>query len=231
MATMSRRALLAGAMALPCLPAWSQNFPSKPVRWIAPFAAGGNYDLTSRLVGEAMGRQLGQTVIVDNRPGAGGIVGTEAAANAPADGYTVVMGSFSVLFVAPYLASKPSMVPLVTPMHHAVWALGPDLRAGMARNWRGHLSQAERAGLRVRRGDGGTLQALIAAEAVQRVARRYQALPAAFTRAQKACAQRVRTPPSISPAAPRSWAPWSSKAARRARASSTRRWAARSPTG
>lgn len=75
------------------------------------------------------------------------------------------------------------LVPLVTPMHHAVWALGPDLRAGMARNWRGHLSQAERAGLRVRRGDGGTLQALIAAEAVQRVARRYQGLPAAFTRA------------------------------------------------
>ena len=58
MTSMSRRALLAGAMALPCLPAWSQNFPSKPVRWIAPCAAGGNYDLTSRLVGEAMGRRL-----------------------------------------------------------------------------------------------------------------------------------------------------------------------------
>ena len=116
MTRMSRRALLGGAMALPSLSAWSQNFPSKPIRWISPFAAGGNYDLTSRLVGEAMGRRLGQTVIVDNRPGAGGIVGAEAAANAPADGYTVVMGSFSVLFVAPYLAGKPSMVPLFTPI-------------------------------------------------------------------------------------------------------------------
>lgn len=96
--------------------AMAQTFPSKPIRWIAPFAAGGNYDVTSRLVGEAMSRQLGQTVLIDNRPGAGGIVGTEAAANAPADGYTVVMGSFSVLFVAPYLAGKPSMVPLFAPI-------------------------------------------------------------------------------------------------------------------
>jgi len=94
----------------------AQNFPSKPIRWIIPFAAAGNYDVTSRLVGEAMGRRLGQTVIPDNRPGAGGIVGLEAAANAPADGYSVVMGSFSVLRVAPYLAGKPSMVPLFAPI-------------------------------------------------------------------------------------------------------------------
>ena len=98
------------------LHAGAQNFPSKPIRWIIPFAAAGNYDVTSRLVGEAMGRRLGQTVIPDNRPGAGGIVGMEAAANAPADGYIVVMGSFSVLWVAPYLAGKPSMIPLFAPI-------------------------------------------------------------------------------------------------------------------
>lgn len=73
------------------------------------------------------------------------------------------------------------LVPLVTPMHHAIWRLGPDLRAGMARNWRGHLAQAERAGVRVRRGDRGTLAALVAAEAAQRVIRRYRALPEGFT--------------------------------------------------
>jgi len=106
----------ATAMAARGAPAWAQNFPSKPIRWIIPFAAAGNYDVTSRLVGEAMGRRLGQTVIPDNRPGAGGIVGMEAAANAPADGYTVVMGSFSVLWVAPYLAGKPSMIPLFAPI-------------------------------------------------------------------------------------------------------------------
>ena len=63
-----------------------------------------------------MSRNLGQTVLVDNRPGAGGLVGSEAAANAPADGYTVVMGSFSVLYISPYLAGKPSLVPLFAPI-------------------------------------------------------------------------------------------------------------------
>jgi tripartite-type tricarboxylate transporter receptor subunit TctC len=110
---MKRRELLGGGVALAAMTASAprtiaQNFPGRPIRWIAPFAAGGNYEVRSR--------QLGQTVLVDNRPGAGGIVGTEAAANAPADGYTVVMGSFSVLFVAPYLAGKPSMVPLFAPI-------------------------------------------------------------------------------------------------------------------
>lgn len=75
------------------------------------------------------------------------------------------------------------LVPLVTPLHHAVWTLEPDLRAGMAGNWRGSLRQAERAGLRVQQGDGDTLSALIASEAIQRLERRYQALPEGFSRA------------------------------------------------
>ena len=74
------------------------------------------------------------------------------------------------------------LVPLVTPMHHAIWRLGPNLRAGMARNWRGHLRQAERTGLQVRHGERGTLDALIQAELRQRTARRYRALPQGFTR-------------------------------------------------
>ena len=119
--TVSRRKLLGTGLALTATaaagtPVLAQNFPTKPIRWISPFAAGGNYDLTSRLVGEAMSRNLGQQVLVDNRPGAGGLVGAEAAANAPADGYTVVMGSFSVLFVSPYLAGKPSLVPQFAPI-------------------------------------------------------------------------------------------------------------------
>lgn len=73
------------------------------------------------------------------------------------------------------------LVTLVTPMHHAIWALGPDLRTGLARNWRGHLARSGRAGVRVRRGDRGTLPALVAAEAAQRAARRYRALPEGFT--------------------------------------------------
>ncbi len=108
--------LIATAGALAGAPAGAQAFPSKPIRWIIPFAAAGNYDVTSRLVGEAMGRRLGQTVIPDNRPGAGGVVGLDVAASAPADGYTVVMGSFSVMWIAPYMAGKPSMVPMFTPI-------------------------------------------------------------------------------------------------------------------
>jgi len=121
MSTIERRTVIgAGLAALASAGvgqrARAENFPSKPIRWVVPFAAGGNYDVTSRLVGEAMGRRLGQTVVPDNRPGAGGIVGMEVAANAPADGYTVVMGSFSVLWIAPYLAGKPPMVPLFAPI-------------------------------------------------------------------------------------------------------------------
>jgi tripartite-type tricarboxylate transporter receptor subunit TctC len=114
-----RRELLGAAAAVAAMTSPSargQTFPSKPVRWIIPFAPGGNYDVTSRLVGEAMGRKLGQQIVPDNRPGAGGVIGLEAAVAAPADGYTVVMGSFSVMWIAPYMAGKPPMVPLFAPI-------------------------------------------------------------------------------------------------------------------
>jgi tripartite-type tricarboxylate transporter receptor subunit TctC len=115
----ARRGVLGAAamMALPARgPASAQDFPSKPLRWVVPFPPAGNYDVTSRLVGEAMGRRLGQTIVMDNKPGAGGILGVEAALNAPADGYTMVMASFSVLFVAPLVAGKPSNLAAVTPL-------------------------------------------------------------------------------------------------------------------
>jgi tripartite-type tricarboxylate transporter receptor subunit TctC len=94
----------------------AEEFPSKPIRWVIPFAPGGNYDVTSRLVAEPMGRKLGQTVLIDNRPGAGGVVGLEAAVNAPADGYTIVMASFTVGYVAPVFAGKPPMLPVLAPV-------------------------------------------------------------------------------------------------------------------
>jgi tripartite-type tricarboxylate transporter receptor subunit TctC len=94
----------------------ADEFPSKPIRWVIPFAPAGNYDVTSRLVADPMGRKLGQTIIIDNRPGAGGVVGLEAAVNAPADGYTIVMASFSVAYVAPILAGKQSMLPMLAPV-------------------------------------------------------------------------------------------------------------------
>jgi len=94
----------------------ADTFPSKQIRWVIPFAPGGNYDVTSRIVAEPMGRQLGQTVLIDNRPGAGGVVGLDAAVAAPADGYTIVMASFTVGYVAPIFAGKQQMLQVLAPV-------------------------------------------------------------------------------------------------------------------
>jgi len=72
------------------VPAAAQEFPSGPVRFVVPLPAGGTMDIIARTVGQPVARALGQNVIVDNRPGGGGIIGTEAVARAPADGHTVL---------------------------------------------------------------------------------------------------------------------------------------------
>ncbi len=114
--TIGRRGLLAGGAALLGAPAFGETYPSKQIRWVIPFAPGGNYDVTSRLVAEPMGRDLGQTVLIDNKPGAGGVVGLENAVQAPADGYTIVMASFTVAYVAPIFAGKQQMLQVLAPV-------------------------------------------------------------------------------------------------------------------
>jgi tripartite-type tricarboxylate transporter receptor subunit TctC len=117
MMTIKRRSLLAGGMVtLGGVRAVADTYPSKPIRWVIPFAPGGNYDVTSRLVAEPMGRDLGQTVLIDNKPGAGGVVGLESAVQAPADGYTIVMASFTVGYVAPIFAGKQQMLQVLAPI-------------------------------------------------------------------------------------------------------------------
>src|SRR3982074_511622 len=85
--------LAAGAGALPALSriASAQAYPSKPVRVIVPFPPAGNNDLIARLIGQWLSERLGQPFIIDNRPGAGTNIGTEAAVRAPADGYTLLI--------------------------------------------------------------------------------------------------------------------------------------------
>src|SRR5258706_15066734 len=82
-------------------PAQEQTYPSKPIRFIAPFAPGGGSDYTARLFAQKLGERFKQSVIVDNRPGAGGDLGTAIAIAAPADGYTllVVPGSYPAKIV------------------------------------------------------------------------------------------------------------------------------------
>jgi len=116
MMTIGRRGLLVGGAALVGAPALADTYPSKQIRWVIPFAPDGNYDVTSRLVADPMGRDLGQTVLIDNRPGAGGVVGLENAVQAPADGYTIVMASFTVAYVAPIFAGKQQMLQLLAPV-------------------------------------------------------------------------------------------------------------------
>jgi tripartite-type tricarboxylate transporter receptor subunit TctC len=80
---------------------WSQDFPTETIRIVVPFAAGGNVDVTARLVAPIMSETLGRPVIVENRPGAGGMVGATAALSAKPDGHTLMMGSNSSLSVGP----------------------------------------------------------------------------------------------------------------------------------
>jgi tripartite-type tricarboxylate transporter receptor subunit TctC len=74
-------------------PAWTQAYPSRPVRLIVPFASGGNTDLFARLIGQWLSERLGQAFVIENRPGAGTNIGTEAAVRAAADGYTLLMAT------------------------------------------------------------------------------------------------------------------------------------------
>ena len=71
--------------------AWAQAYPSRPVRVIVPFAAGGGVDIIARLMGQWLSERLGQPFVIENRPGAGGNIGTEAVVRAPADGYTLLL--------------------------------------------------------------------------------------------------------------------------------------------
>ena len=85
--------LAAGAAALPAVSrvAWAQAYPTRPVRIISPFGTAGANDLVARLIGQWLSERFGQQFVIENRPGAGGTIGTEAAVRAPADGYTLLL--------------------------------------------------------------------------------------------------------------------------------------------
>jgi len=87
-------------------------YPDRALRLIVPFAPGGNIDITARTVSPGLTETLGQVVVVDNRGGAGGRIGTEIAAKSPPDGYTLLLGSSGSLTVNPAFATKPTYDPL-----------------------------------------------------------------------------------------------------------------------
>ena len=111
---MKRRQLLQSAVSAALVPSLVQaqdKYPSKPITWVCPYAAGGNADSRSRQVAKAMSAILGQPIIIDNKAGAGGNIGTEVIARAKADGYTIGMGNFAPLAVNHALFKKLNFDP------------------------------------------------------------------------------------------------------------------------
>jgi tripartite-type tricarboxylate transporter receptor subunit TctC len=136
--------------------AFAQSYPTKPVRLIVPFAAGGGNDNIARLVGKRLSDSLGQQLVIDNRPGAGGVLGAELAAKAAPDGYTLFLGGVASHAINPNLnASLPydpirdfapvallAQAPLVLVVHPSVPADSFKAFVALARARPGQLNYA-----------------------------------------------------------------------------------------
>jgi tripartite-type tricarboxylate transporter receptor subunit TctC len=155
------RALVALAACLLALPAAaqpaSQPFPSKPVRLVVPFGAGGAQDLLARVVASGLSSRLGQPVVVENRPSAGGIVGADAVAKAPPDGYTLLATELGPVAIAkslyPSLPYDPvrDLAPVsLTGRIPMVLVVGPHVQAKNV----GELLEAAKSG-KMTYGSGG----------------------------------------------------------------------------
>lgn len=105
---LTRRSLGLATLALPALgaAARAQSFPERPLRWVIAYGAGGPSDQFARLIGRQMGARLGQNVVVDNRPGGGGVLATETVLQAPADGHTLLMVDNGMAIYSPALYAR-----------------------------------------------------------------------------------------------------------------------------
>ena len=107
---MKRIQFIQACAAALCLAASSaslaQGYPTKPIRLIVPFPAGGATDLFARTLSQKMGEKLGTTLVIDNKPGAGGAIGSDMAAKAPPDGYTLLLATTSTHSIGPAINPK-----------------------------------------------------------------------------------------------------------------------------
>jgi len=99
-------AVLLAGLAATTAPAAAETYPSHPIRLVVPFAPGGPADFLARLVGQKLADELGQPVVIDNRPGANTIIGAQIVAKADPDGYTLLMAIDGTLVMNPFLYSK-----------------------------------------------------------------------------------------------------------------------------
>lgn len=110
---LTRRAMLvAAAIAAVALPAAAQDYPTRPITLVIPFAAGGSTDVVGRIIAERMGQELGQQVVVENRAGAGGSLGAGTVARAAPDGYTILMGTVATHALNPLILAQSPYDPV-----------------------------------------------------------------------------------------------------------------------
>ena len=102
----------AAALACALGNAAAQQYPSKAIRFVVPYVPGGGTDIVARLTGQKLSEALGQAVVIDNRPGAGGVIGGEIVARSPSDGYTIMLASSSPITVAPHIQKHMPYNPL-----------------------------------------------------------------------------------------------------------------------
>ena len=110
--TLTRRTALASTLLLMSAPAMAADWPERPIRMIIPFAAGAGADIVGRTFGEELAKALGQPVVIDNKAGAGGMLGTAEGARAPADGYTLLLTSQGATVFSMGLYKSPGYDPL-----------------------------------------------------------------------------------------------------------------------
>ena len=108
---LTRRAAAVALLAAPFLLAHAADFPSKPIKFIVPYTAGGTTDLVARTVGQKVSEKLGQPVLIDNRGGAGGNIGMDAVAKAAPDGYTIGFGAISTNALNPHIYKSMAFDP------------------------------------------------------------------------------------------------------------------------
>jgi tripartite-type tricarboxylate transporter receptor subunit TctC len=106
------RGLAMGSAAVWCAPAFAQDYPSRPLRLVVPFPAGGAIDVVARLLAEPMARHLNQTIVIENAAGAGGNIGAGLVARSAPDGYTLLAGLNSVFTLNPHLYTNMAFDPL-----------------------------------------------------------------------------------------------------------------------
>jgi tripartite-type tricarboxylate transporter receptor subunit TctC len=127
---LSRRLLLAAGSLAAFSAAWAQSYPSRQITLIVPFAPGGPADFLGRLIGQKMSEDLGQQIVVDNRPGANTIIAAQAVAKASPDGYTLLMAIDGTLVMNPFLYSKLAYDPFKDFAPISLIALVPSALVG-----------------------------------------------------------------------------------------------------